>query len=170
MKLLLQADITKLGYYGDVVDVAEGYGRNYLLPQGLAIEPTEANIKAIEDERKKRMEERQLARERLLKVSEAVNGKEVTVGALANDMGHLFGSVGEEEIAAALRDEGYEVQKKHVMINEHFRMLGTYEIKLRFGEDVDASVKLWIVRPSDQENQEGQADDTQPDEQDGSDQ
>jgi len=87
MKLLLHADVPKLGYFGDVVEVKDGYARNYLLPQGLAVEPNETNIKAIEAERAQKAEERRLVRARLQKTCEQVNGAEVTIKALANEIG-----------------------------------------------------------------------------------
>jgi len=150
MKLLLHADIPKLGHFGDVVEVKSGYARNYLLPQKLAVQPTEANVKAIQEERAQRSEQRRLALEELKKAAAKVEGTEIGLSARANERGHLFGSVGQEDIAAALREKGFEVQAKHVVMSEHFRMLGNYEVKLHYGEDIEASVKIEIVRPEEQ--------------------
>lgn len=150
MKLLLHADVPKLGYFGDVVEVADGYARNYLVPQGLAVQPTEANIKAIEAERAQRAEERRLAREQLEKAAAKVDGAAVTVAALANEQGHLFGSVTEETIAEQLRERGYEVQTKQVRMPEHLRSLGEYEVALRYADDLHATVKVVVVRPEEQ--------------------
>ena len=152
MKLLLHVDVPKLGYFGDVVEVAEGYGRNYLVPQGLAVEPTEANVKTIEADRAHKAEERRLVREQLERAAEKVNGAEITITARANEQGHLFGSVTEEHIAEALRDQGFEIQNKHVVLPEHLRMLGDYGVKLQFGPDLGVVVKLGVVRPTDQED------------------
>jgi large subunit ribosomal protein L9 len=163
MKVLLHADVPKLGHFGDVVEVAEGYGRNYLLPQRLAVEPTSANVKAIQEERARQAEVRRLAREELLKVAEKVKGAQVTIVARANEQGHLFGSVTEETIAAALREQGFEVQNKHVVMNEHFRMLGSYDVKLRFDVDIEVDVKVGVVQPTDQ-NDDAQREQPQADE------
>lgn len=152
MKVLLQVDITQLGYLGDVVDVAAGYARNYLLPQGLATEPTEGNIKAIEEERAQKAEERQLARQEQERAAQKIDSVEVAITALANEQGHLFGSVAEADIATALRDKGYEVQNKHVVLAEHIRILGTHEVTLRFAEDIEAKVTVEVVRPKDQDD------------------
>ena len=152
MKLLLHKDIPNLGYLGDVVEVADGYGRNYLLPQGLAVVPTEANVKAIQEERARKAEIRRLERENLVKVAEHINGAEVSIRARANDIGHLFGSVTEETIGSALREKGYEAQNKHIQLNEHIRQLGTQEVKLRFAEDLSATVTVHIIRPEDEED------------------
>lgn len=150
MKLLLHTDIPKLGYFGDVVEVKEGYARNYLLPQGLAVEPSESNVKAIEEERALKTRERNLARERLLKTSEKVDGAEITIKALANETGHLFGSVSEDDVATALCESGFEVQAKHIRLPDHIRKLGEHEVKLRFAEDINVGVVVNVIRPEDE--------------------
>ena len=153
MKVLLHRDVEGLGFLGDVVEVSEGYGRNYLLPQKLAVQPSEMNIKAIKKERARQAEQRRLAREKLLKVAEQVNETEVTIEALANEAGHLFGSVGQEDVSQVLRDKGFEIKSKFVLMAEHFRKLGSYEVTLRFEKDVEAKVQVHVVRPGeDQED------------------
>jgi len=150
MKLLLHTDMPKLGYFGDVVEVSAGYARNYLIPQKLAVEPSEANIKAIEAERAQKVEQRRLARERQVKAAQKVEGAEITMRARANEMGHLFGSVTEEDIATALCQENYEVQSKQVRLTGHIRSIGTHEVKLHFAEDLDVMVTIHIIRPEDE--------------------
>lgn len=154
MKVLLHVDIPKLGYFGDVVEVANGYARNFLIPQNKAVEPTEANVQQITEERAAKVEVRRLARGQLVKVAEKINGAQVEIEALANEQGHLFGSVSEAEIAEALREKGFEVQSGQVRMGEHFRQIDTYEVKLHFGEDIDAVVTVEVVRPTDQEDAE----------------
>ena len=156
MKLLLHKDIPKLGHFGDVVEVTEGYARNYLLPQRLAVVPTQSNIKAIEEDRARKVEERRLARDAVLKVSQKVDGVEITISAQANEQGHLYGSVTEHDIAEHLQQEGYEVASAQVVMDEHFRMLGIFNVKLRFANNVESVIKVWVVRP------EGQAGESQP--------
>ena len=152
MKVLLHADIDRLGYFGEVVEVTDGYARNCLLPQGLAILPSETNLRAIQKEKAVQAEQRRLALEKLQKVAEEVSQAEVIIQALANKQGHLFGSVSESDIAVSLQEKGFEVQTKHVRIPEHFRVLGEYEVKIHFGQDVDAIVKVQVVRPTDAED------------------
>ena len=164
MKLLLHADIEKLGYFGDVVEVNEGYARNYLLPQRIGVRPTEQNVKAIESERAARVEERRLAREALVKVAEKVNGAEITIEALANEQGHLFGSVSEADIAKTLCLKGHDVQSKQVVITHPVRELGETEIKIHFTEDVDVTIKLNVVRPEDQKDDGSNAEPNEPEE------
>jgi len=152
MKVLLHADIDRLGYFGEVVEVTDGYARNCLLPQGLAILPSEANLRAIQKEKAAQAEQRRLALEKLKKVADEVSGAEVVIQALANEQGHLFGSVSESDIASGLQKKGFEVQAKHVRMPEHIRALGEYEVKIHFGQDVDALVQVKVVRPMDAED------------------
>jgi large subunit ribosomal protein L9 len=145
MKVLLCEDIKKLGWLGDIVEVNEGYARNYLLPQGLARVATEGNIRALAKEKATRAEQRLRERRRIEKAAEAVNGAEAVLAARANEQGVLFGSVGEAMIAANLRAQGFEVADEIVKLPEHIKNLGTHEVTLRFSEDVTATVRVVVV-------------------------
>jgi large subunit ribosomal protein L9 len=145
MKVLLCEDVEKLGWYGDVVEVSEGFARNYLLPQRIATVPTEQKIKAMAGERVQRAEQRNLDYERMQKAAETVNGAEAVIAAKANEQGHLFGSVTEKEIAENLRQQGYEVADKHVQLDEHIKEVGQHTAKIKFASDVTATVKVTIV-------------------------
>ena len=145
MKVMLCEDIRKLGWLGDVVEVAEGYARNYLLPQGLAKPATESNLRAIAKEKAKRAEERTLEAEKLKVVAEAVEGAEAVVAAKANEQGILFGSVGPDQIAQNLREQGFEIADEFVDMPEHIKHVGTAHVKLTFGEDLTATVSVVVV-------------------------
>ena len=145
MKVLLCEDIEKLGWLGDVVEVAEGYARNYLLPQRLATPATEANIRAIADEKAKRVEQRKLEGKRLEAAMKAVEGAEAVVAAKANELGHLFGSVGAREIAANLREQGFEVTDKIVQLPEHIKEVGTHPVTLKFSPELTTTVNVMVV-------------------------
>ena len=150
MKVLLCEDITKLGWLGDVVEVSVGYARNYLLPQGLAKVATEGSIRAIAEEKARRAEQRINDSKRLEKAAEAVEGAEAVVAAKANEQGHLFGSVTERQIAANLRAQGFEVANEIVQLPEHIKQVGTHAVKLKFAENVTATVNVVVV-PEQQE-------------------
>jgi large subunit ribosomal protein L9 len=145
MKVLLCEDIKKLGWLGDIVEVNEGYARNYLLPQGLAKVATEGNIRSLAKEKTKRAEQRLQERRRLEKAAQAVNGAEAVVSAKANEQGILFGSVTEPMIAANLREQGFEVADEIVKLPEHIKQVGTHEVTLRFADDVTAMVRVVVV-------------------------
>jgi len=106
MKVLLCQDVKRLGWLGDIVEVSTGYARNYLLPQGMGIVPTEANLRSLAKEAAKRAEQRIQQRKQLEQITAAVEGAEAVVAAKANEQGRLFGSVTEVEIAANLREQG----------------------------------------------------------------
>jgi large subunit ribosomal protein L9 len=145
MKVLLCEDIKKLGWLGDVVDVTEGYARNYLLPQGLAKVATDGNIRSIAQEKAKRAEQRLQERRRIEKAVAAVNGAEAVLAARANEQGVLFGSISETMIGANLRSQGFEVADEIIKLPEHIKNLGTHEVTLRFTEDLTATVRVTVV-------------------------
>ena len=160
MKVLLVEDVDKLGWLGDVIEVSNGYARNYLLAQGLAVIPTEAKMKSLSKEKAKRAEQREYERSRLEIIAEAVNGTEAVLAAKANEQGHLFGSVGEKEIGGNLREQGFEVSDKFIQLPEHIKEVGTHEVKLRLADDLTATVTVIVVAESQNLEQEQQ--DEQP--------
>ncbi|HUU84555.1 MAG TPA: 50S ribosomal protein L9 [Phycisphaerae bacterium] len=146
MKLLLKTDISRLGIVGDVVEVSDGYARNYLLPQHLATEPTEANIRALAEERKKAEGRRRSVHEAQMALAETLRTVEVTIAAAANEEGVLYGSVGPREIAAALREEGHSVETAQVNLHSPIRRLDNVPVEVRLADDIVAEVKVWVVR------------------------
>ena len=156
MKVLLCEDIDKLGWLGDVVEVSEGYARNYLLPQGLAKFATEDSIKAIADEKAKRAEQRVLEGKRLEDAAKAVEGAEAVIAAKANEQGHLFGSVSAHQIGGNLRAQGFEVTDEVVQLPEHIKEVGTHAVTLKFAGDVTVTVNVVVVpeQQSDAETDE----------------
>ncbi len=146
MKLLLCKNIEKLGIVGDVVNVTAGYGRNYLVPQGLATEPTEVNMRALAEARRAAEEERTRKRAELEELATKLEGIEVTVKARANEEGALYGSVGVREIAAALWEEGYFLRAEQIALDRPIRHLDTVAVDVKLAEDLCSSVKVWVVR------------------------
>jgi large subunit ribosomal protein L9 len=146
MKLLLRKDIPSLGLVGDIVEVSDGYARNHLLPQRLGVEPTKANLRAIEEDKKHAEAERAARRVALEAAAMKLHQVEVTISAAANAEGHLYGSVGPREIAAALRNEGHEVEAGQVRMVTPLRKLDTAIVKVEFTPEITAEVKVWVVR------------------------
>ncbi len=145
MKVLLCEDIKKLGWLGDVVEVTTGYARNYLLPQGLAKVATDANIKAIAKEKAKGAEQRLKDHKRIGEAAIAVEGAEAVLAVKANEQGHLFGSITAGQIAANLREQGFEVADEVVRLPEHIKQVGTHPVTLKFAEDLTATVSVVVV-------------------------
>ncbi|MEW6253020.1 MAG: 50S ribosomal protein L9 [Planctomycetota bacterium] len=146
MRLLLLQDVRKLGHLGDVVEVSPGYARNYLLPQRLATEPTEENIKAIEDRRRAAAAERALRNKRFAELVEQLKDVSLTIEAAANPEGTLYGSVTGRDIAAALNAQGFPVRPEHIVLDAPIRTLDNRMVRLEFTDEIAAEVKLWVVR------------------------
>lgn len=157
MKLLLRKDIPKVGLAGDVVEVSEGYARNYLIPHHMGLEPTKANMKAIVEDKKAAEAERRQRRQALEAQVARMREVEVTISAAANSEGHLYGSVGPREIAAALRDLGHEVDTKQVQLFKPIRTLDTQMVPVQFADDLTVEVKVWVVREAGSDELEAPA-------------
>ena len=145
MKVLLRKNVTNVGKIGDVIEVKPGYARNYLLPHGLAYEPTAANVKQVEREKLKYLQELARLRAEIEARAALVNGKEVTISARANEEGHLYGSVGPAQIVAALAEQNCFIEAENVVLDEPIRKLDKYSVALKFAEDVTAAISVWIV-------------------------
>lgn len=150
MKVLLIEDVNRLGWLGDVVEVNTGYARNYLLPQRLAVVPTEANLRSLAEEKARRAEERISEQEQLKEAAAAVEEAEAVIAAKANEQGHLFGSVTVSDIAANLREQGFKVADEVVQLPEQIKEVGTHSVTLKFGPDLTATVNVVVV--AEQEN------------------
>lgn len=163
MKLLLCKNVAALGIVGDVVEVNEGFARNYLLPRRLATEPTSGNVRRLADAR--RQAEEEMARERavLESIAKRLEGVEVTIKARANEDGVLYGSVGRREISAALAEEGHHVAIEQIQLHTPLRRLDNIEVELRFAADLRSNIKVWVVREkTGDEGEEGEEKEATP--------
>lgn len=145
MQLMLRQNVKDLGKRGDVVKVATGYGRNYLVPRGMAVPVNPENVRLVEEEQKRIqvVEDRRLAS--LGEIAEALGKASVTIQARANEEGHLFGSVGENEIVTALAEEKFDVEPRMIVLEKHIKELGVFEVEIRLDPVVSAKVKVWVV-------------------------
>jgi len=152
MKVLLQKNVSRLGIVGDLVDVKPGYARNYLLPHGLAVEPTQANVRAVEVAKQAYLEELAKIRSELQAKATVADGKEIVISARANEEGHLYGSIGPAQIVAALAGKNVFIEPEQVGTEATIRELGTYEIPLSFGQDITAKISLSVTPIAGQED------------------
>lgn len=151
MKLILRKSVENLGEPGSVVDVAPGYGRNYLLPQGLAYEASEANIRRLEEE-KAQAEER--AKRDYLEAKRRVSQMEnmaLTFHARAGEDGKLFGSVTAGDIADRASETGldFKVEKRHVILDEPLKVLGEAKVLVRLHAEVEAEINVTVEPEED---------------------
>ena len=144
MEVILKEDVNKLGHRGDVVKVADGYGRNYLLPGKLAIEATAANKAVIEQMKgsavRKAVKEKSAAEHLATEMSQVELVFERKVG--END--HLFGSVTSSDIAQGLEAQGYEIDRRKISLEDPLKSLGEYHVPVKLYRDVTAHVKVTV--------------------------
>lgn len=143
MKVIFVKDVPNVGKVGDVKEIANGYAMNFLLPKGFATVATAAGLRQIEILKKKRADEASDLKKSLLLQANALRDRSVVIRTKAEE-GRLFGSVGAEEIAAALAAEGIEIDSKIIDLPKGFKMVGQYEVTAHFGSDVDAVFEVKI--------------------------
>lgn len=146
MQVILMKDVEKLGRIGDIVNVSDGYARNYLLPRGLVATVSPARIQEAQIRRKK--EELRIENERkdLQRIAKELSGQEFTIKAKATEEGKLFGSISPGVIVQELSKKGYTVEESVVALEENIKDCGTYTIQLNFKHGVTAQIKLSVVK------------------------
>ena len=154
MKLILRADVEKLGNLGDVVNVKPGYGRNYLLPQGLAMVATEANLKVFELERKKLQARMDALRAEAQDLCARLEALEVVIAMHVGDNDKLYGSVTSSIIGDALAAQGVEVDRRRILMDAPIRTLGDHPVRIRLHADVIAVVPVKVVSDHQPEPEE----------------
>ncbi|OYT73683.1 MAG: 50S ribosomal protein L9 [Chloracidobacterium sp. CP2_5A] len=145
MELLLKENVEHLGIRGDIVKVRAGYGRNYLIPKGLALMATRANVKLIERERQRlvKLAEAELAAAQSL--GEKLSATTLTFQRKAGERGTLYGSVTSMDLAEALAARQLEVDRRRIALKEAIKALGEYEVPVKLHRDVTAIVKVVVV-------------------------
>jgi large subunit ribosomal protein L9 len=149
MQLVLTEDVPNLGRQGDVVEVKAGYGRNYLLPNGLATVPSEHNLRLLERYKQRVSAAREARIADLRVLAEQIQRLTVTIEANANEEGHLYGSVGAPEISRALKSQNLNVEPEMVRLEGPIRECALYGVKLNLGHDIDSEVKVLVVKQQD---------------------
>jgi large subunit ribosomal protein L9 len=146
MQVILTADVPHLGNMGDVVQVADGYGRNYLIPHRLAVQATTGarahfrHVKRQVDMRSAKLREEALGQHKQL------HGVSVTLAKRTAGTDKLYGSVTNREIADALAEVGYTLDKRQIQLDEHIKELGIYDVPVKLHADVVAKVRVWVVK------------------------
>jgi len=146
MKVILVKDMENLGKVGEIVNVKDGYARNYLIPMGIALPATKPNIARVKNELQslRKKAERQLAKYKEL--AEKLNTTRITIEHEAGEEGKLFGSVTTSQIEKALHAAGFEdIEKRQIILEKPIRETGTYEVKVHLFKDVDATITVDVV-------------------------
>ena len=146
IEVILNQSVDTLGQVGDVVKVKDGYARNFLLPKQLAYPATKANLRRIELEKAKRLEEEKSAIEEAQKLAEQLSKVSCTVPVEVNDLEKLYGSVTEADIAKAIEIEGFNVDKKDITLDKTIEELGIYEVEIKLHPKVTTKIRLWVTK------------------------
>jgi len=146
VKIILMQDFESLGFEGDIVDVATGYARNYLIPKGVAIEANKPNLKAMEMRKDKTMAKRIKDKETAERAKEKVSQVTVTIRRKASEEDKLYGSVTSRDIAQGLEKEGIIVDRRKIIIDEAIRTLGEFEVAIKLHPEVIAKIKVIVER------------------------
>ncbi len=145
MKVFLKEDVKSLGKIGEVVNVAEGYARNYLIPKKLAVEANTKNVKEFEHQKRMMKEKMNKMREASKSLAEEMSSVRLTIKAKAGDEEKLFGSVTAMDIAEALKAAGYDVDKRKVQLEEPIKRLGSYTVDIKIHPEITAKVTVEVV-------------------------
>ncbi len=146
MKVILQEDVSNLGRTGQIVKVKDGYARNYLVPNGLAVAADEQNVKRLDHQKR-------VAQARAAKVLLAAKGLATRISSVSisikresGDEGRLFGSVNNRDIAEALQAEGFEVVRRMVILDEPIRSIGVYNVPVKLHPEVETTTKVYVIQ------------------------
>jgi large subunit ribosomal protein L9 len=145
MEVILRTDIPKLGKAGDIVKVKDGYARNYLIPKGFAIPANKKNIKALEKERQIILAKAERQRKKLESLAEKLEGLTLTIYRRKIEEDRIYGSVSALDIVNALKEQGIELDKKFVALEEPIKTLGVFEVPIKLAHDKVVNIKVEVL-------------------------
>jgi len=146
MEVILREDIERLGHRGQVIKVADGYARNFLLPKHLAGAATDANRKIVEQERQAHLRREAKQKSEAEDLAKLIAGVSVTIAQKAGENDQLFGSVTAKDVADALAKQNYTIDRRKVHLEEPIKQLGEFKVPVRLHKDVTAEVTVQVVK------------------------
>jgi len=146
MEVILHKDVEKIGKAGSVAKVKDGFARNFLFPNKLAVPKTRANLKQLEAQKQQKSAELAKAKCEAEALKEKLSGVSITIPVLTQDDEQIYGSINSQDIANALKEEGFEIDKNLVAIDSPIKALGIYEVPVKLHPDVSVKVKIWVVK------------------------
>jgi large subunit ribosomal protein L9 len=146
MKVILKEDVPKLGTMGETVQVAPGYGRNYLIPQGKAVLATSKNLKELEHQRQLILRKAELIRKDAESFAEKFRGLTITLARKVVEEDKIYGSVSISDIAQALEEAGVEIERKLIKLDEPIKNLGEFQVPVKVHADVTAELTVQVVK------------------------
>jgi large subunit ribosomal protein L9 len=149
MEVILKEDVPKLGHRGEVVKVAEGYGRNYLLPHKLAIEATAANRAVIEQMKQSAIRKSAVEKADSEALAKQLEGVALAFQRKAGEKDHLFGSVTSSDIAEALEHRGFNIDRRKIQLHESLKSLGEFDVPIKLHRDVTTRIKVTVEKEAE---------------------
>jgi len=146
MKLILRQDFEQLGKVGDLVDVKDGYARNYLIPRNIAYQATPSSLRILEEEKKQGVKRREKERVGAEKTAQDLAKLSITIKMKVGEEDKLFGSVTSQMIAEAVLEKGLTLDKRHIELDDSIKSLGIYDVKVKLQGGVVGVIKVWVVR------------------------
>ncbi len=149
MKVLLMKSVEDLGIGGEVVNVANGYARNFLFPRNLAIKATPSAVRSAQLYRAKALEEQAETINQSEQLAEKLKGFIIEIAASADDSGHLYGSITEKQISAVLKEAGFDIDAEHVLLSDHIKKTGEFPISVKIYGDIRSEIIVKILPEAD---------------------
>jgi large subunit ribosomal protein L9 len=148
MKVILKETVESLGKAGDILKVADGYARNFLIPRRLAIEASSKSLKTLEQEKKHILQKVEKGKKQAELLVEKINGVTCTISRRIGEQDKLFGSVTTKDIEKSLSDQGIEIDRKTIILEEPIKSLGEFPVKIRLQPGITAEIKIIVVGES----------------------
>lgn len=146
MKVILRQNIEGLGQIGDVLDVKDGYARNFLLPRNIAYTALKGNLSALEEEKKIVRKKINKEIKEAEKIGSELENISVTIPVQVGEEDKIFGTVTSQMIADSLKEKGFEIDKRRIEIEEQIKALGIYAVNIKLHQNVNTKIKVWVVR------------------------
>ena len=146
MKIILRQDFEKLGKTGDTIEVKRGYGINYLIPKKIAYPAKPNYVRMIEEEQRQKLVQRNKQKKQSEQLAKKMENVSVTLAVSVGEGDKMFGSITNQDIAEALKKQGYEIDRKKIELIEPIKALGIYSVPIKLHPEVEVKIKVWIVK------------------------
>lgn len=146
MKLILKQDVEKLGAAGEIVTVKDGYGRNYLVPQGYAVLATPGAVRAVQEEARQKARKADASKSQAEEVARQIAETSLTISVTAGEDGKIFGTVTNQMLGDALTDKGFNIDRRKITIDSDVKTLGEFTATIDLHTEVKAALKFWVVK------------------------
>jgi large subunit ribosomal protein L9 len=146
MKVLLKKDVEKLGSAGEIVTVKDGYGRNFLVPQGLAVFATPGAVRAAEEELRQKSRKLEANKSQAEEIAKQIEGTSVTIAVKAGEDGKIFGTVTNQMLADTLNEKGFDLDRRKITLDSDVKNLGEFTASVDLHSEVKATLKFWVVK------------------------